>query len=113
MSRDQEHNPDPNANAARIVSESTATGDLPADLEAAWAEWSAGIQGVDERGMTLLRAAFEAGYETNRSSAATEFARLGGLKGGKARAEKLTPEQRSDIAKKAANARWTKQADDN
>lgn len=30
----------------------------------------------------------------------------GGLKGGKARAEKLTPEQRSEIAKKAAKARW-------
>jgi hypothetical protein len=33
---------------------------------------------------------------------------LGGLKGGKARAEKLTPEQRSEIARKAAQKRWTK-----
>ncbi len=33
----------------------------------------------------------------------------GGLKGGKARADKLTPEQRKDIAKKAAQARWHKQ----
>lgn len=32
--------------------------------------------------------------------------RQGGLKGGKARADKLTPEQRSEIAKKAAAARW-------
>lgn len=32
----------------------------------------------------------------------------GGLKGGKARAEKLTSEQRSEIAKKAAEARWNK-----
>ncbi len=32
--------------------------------------------------------------------------RKGGLKGGKARAEKLTPEQRSVIAKKAARVRW-------
>ncbi len=32
----------------------------------------------------------------------------GGLKGGKARAEKLTPEQRSEIAKKAAIKRWGK-----
>lgn len=31
---------------------------------------------------------------------------LGGLKGGKARAEKLTPKKRSEIAKKAAKARW-------
>ncbi len=33
--------------------------------------------------------------------------RSGGLKGGKARAEKLTPAQRSEIARKAARARWT------
>jgi hypothetical protein len=32
----------------------------------------------------------------------------GGLKGGKARAAKLTPEQRSEIARKAAEARWAK-----
>jgi hypothetical protein len=37
---------------------------------------------------------------------AVELGRRGGLKGGKARAEKLTPEQRSEIAKKAAAARW-------
>ena len=32
--------------------------------------------------------------------------RLGGLKGGKARAEILTPERRVEIARKAAQARW-------
>lgn len=32
----------------------------------------------------------------------------GGLKGGKARAASLTPEQRSEIARKAAQARWQK-----
>ena len=32
----------------------------------------------------------------------------GGLKGGKARAKKLSKKQRSDIAKKAAKARWSK-----
>lgn len=35
--------------------------------------------------------------------------RKGGLKGGKARAEKLTPEERSKIAKKAAQARWVRE----
>ena len=30
----------------------------------------------------------------------------GGLKGGRARADKLTPEERSEIARKAAAARW-------
>ncbi len=34
--------------------------------------------------------------------------RSGGLKGGKARAELLTPEQRQDIARVAAQARWKK-----
>ena len=43
-----------------------------------------------------------------KNPAAVALGRLGGLKGGKARAEKLTPEQRSEIAKKAANARWQK-----
>ena len=43
-----------------------------------------------------------------KNPAAVELGRLGGKKGGKARAEKLTPEQRSEIAKKAAKARWDK-----
>ena len=34
---------------------------------------------------------------------------LGGLKGEKARAKKLSPEQRSKIAQKAARARWSKE----
>lgn len=38
-----------------------------------------------------------------------ESARKGGLKGGKARAKALTPEQRADIARAAATARWKKQ----
>ena len=40
--------------------------------------------------------------------AAVELGRRGGLKGGKARAESMTPERRSEIAKKAAAARWKK-----
>lgn len=39
---------------------------------------------------------------------AVALGRLGGLKGGKARTEKLTPEQRREIATKAAKARWSK-----
>jgi len=39
---------------------------------------------------------------------AVALGRLGGLKGGKARFEKLTPEQRKEIAQKAAKARWKK-----
>jgi hypothetical protein len=43
-----------------------------------------------------------------KNQAAVDLGRLGGLRGGKARAEKLTPEQRSEIAKKAAQKRWGK-----
>jgi len=43
-----------------------------------------------------------------KNQAAVELGRLGGKKGGKARAESLTPEQRSEIAKKAAQKRWAK-----
>jgi hypothetical protein len=39
---------------------------------------------------------------------AQEFARSGGLRGGKARADVLTPERRAEIAKKAAAKRWGK-----
>lgn len=41
-----------------------------------------------------------------KNPAAVTLGRLGGLKGGKARADKLTPGQRAEIAKKAAEKRW-------
>jgi hypothetical protein len=43
-----------------------------------------------------------------KNPAAVALGRLGGKKGGKARAKKLTPEQRKEIAQKAAQARWHK-----
>ena len=46
-----------------------------------------------------------------RHAAAVALGRLGGKKGGKARAAKLTPEQRSESARKAARARWDKEED--
>lgn len=44
----------------------------------------------------------------NKNAAAVALGRLGGLKGGKARAAKLTPEERSASARKAVLARWAK-----
>jgi hypothetical protein len=41
-----------------------------------------------------------------KNPAAVALGRLGGLKGGRARAEKLSAKVRKDIAKKAAQARW-------
>jgi hypothetical protein len=43
-----------------------------------------------------------------KNPAAVQLGRLGGKKGGIARAKKLTAEQRSAIARKAAQARWRK-----
>lgn len=45
-----------------------------------------------------------------KNPAAVSLGRLGGLKGGKARAASLTPAERSAIAKKAAQSRWEKAA---
>lgn len=44
--------------------------------------------------------------DTGKDPAAVALGRKGGLKGGKARAAKLSAEERSEIAKKAAKARW-------
>jgi hypothetical protein len=44
--------------------------------------------------------------EDTRRDPGTEANRKGGLKGGKARAAKLTPAQRKEIAKRAAAKRW-------
>lgn len=44
--------------------------------------------------------------EDKRNPAAVALGKLGGLKGGKARAAKLSPTKRKAIAKKAAKARW-------
>jgi hypothetical protein len=44
--------------------------------------------------------------QAEKNPAAVELGRLGGLKGGKARAAKLSPKKRAQIAKKAAQARW-------
>lgn len=44
--------------------------------------------------------------DDGKDPAAVALGRKGGLKGGKARAKKLSAEQRSEIARKAARARW-------
>jgi hypothetical protein len=44
--------------------------------------------------------------DAGKDPAAVALGRKGGLKGGKARAEKMTPEERSEAARKAATARW-------
>lgn len=46
--------------------------------------------------------------QPEKNPAAVALGRLGGLKGGKARAAKLSTKKRSEIAKSAAQARWNK-----
>ena len=46
--------------------------------------------------------------EDGKNPAAVELGRLGGLKGGKARAEKLSPERRAEIARKASDSHRSK-----
>jgi hypothetical protein len=69
---------DLNQLAARLVDEATGDGPAPPDPD----------EGKDP--------------------AAVALGRKGGLKGGKARAAKMTPEQRADSARRAAQARWEK-----
>jgi hypothetical protein len=58
----------------------------------------------------IVRESTDPEYDPNpgKNPAAVQLGRLGGLKGGKARAAKLSAEERSEIAKKAAAARWRK-----
>ncbi len=56
----------------------------------------------------IVHFATQAG-EKPKDPLAVELGRRGGLKGGKARAAKLSAKKRAQIAKKAARARWTRQ----
>lgn len=46
--------------------------------------------------------------KSGKDPAAVSLGRRGGLKGGKARAQKLTAQERSESARKAAQARWSR-----
>lgn len=74
--------------AARVVTQ--VTGDNP-----------------DDETAELVKKAIREG----KNPAAVLLGHNGGLKGGRARAEKLSKKRRSEIAKKAAEARWRKNSD--
>lgn len=79
MSKNPKRPRDPNQLAKMIVDMST--GDIPPEVKT---------------------------EKSEKNAAAVELGRLGGLKGGRARAEKLTAKQRAEIATLAAAARWKK-----
>ncbi len=56
--------------------------------------------------ITALTTGTKVKEEVAKNPAAVALGRLGGLKGGNARADSLSKEQRKEIAKKAASARW-------
>ncbi|HET8669220.1 MAG TPA: hypothetical protein VFM05_00945 [Candidatus Saccharimonadales bacterium] len=66
------------------------------------------VKGVSKLNARVVEAVDDkvAPVNARKNPAAVALGRLGGLKGGKARAEKLTPKQRIAIAKQAARARW-------
>jgi hypothetical protein len=72
-----------------------------------------GKQGPEDVNEIAFRVAREATggappeVPSGKNPAAVALGHLGGLKGGKARAVKLSAEQRSEIARKAALARWS------
>jgi hypothetical protein len=65
--------------------------------------------GPTERIATLATASTGAGGKNPHAAA---LGRLGGLKGGRARAKALTPSQRRKIASRAAKARWEKRKEE-
>jgi hypothetical protein len=75
---------------------------------------SRGKQGPEDVNEIASRVAREATGEQapewtdGKNPAAVALGHLGGMKGGKARAAKLSAEERSDIARRAALARWGK-----
>lgn len=53
----------------------------------------------------------ERAEEPEKNPAAVELGRMGGLKGGPARAKKLSAERRREIAQKAAQVRWKRRSE--
>lgn len=56
----------------------------------------------------LAASIVEQATKAGKDPLAVELGRRGGLKGGKVRAKRLSKKRRSEIAKKAAQARWGK-----
>jgi hypothetical protein len=59
--------------------------------------------------LDLITGEHQSEPERIKDAAAVALGRKGGMKGGPARAAKLSPERRSEIARKAAVARWSRE----
>ena|SRR6267142_2590948 len=62
----------------------------------------------NQTAFSILQGIIKRGEADGKNPLAVALGRMGGLKGGKARAEKLTDKERQESARKAATARWSK-----
>lgn len=62
---------------------------------------------INQKAFEILKKATESS-ERHKNPAAVALGRLGGIKGGVARAKKLSAKKRSEIARNAATKRWKK-----
>lgn len=63
---------------------------------------------INETAFAVVQQATGQATQSAKNPAAVALGRLGGLKGGKARARKLSAEKRVAIARRAAKLRWSK-----
>jgi hypothetical protein len=91
----------PSATSRRIA----AAADRLSDSR--WPRYDGRMADFNRMAHRIVQEATEPAEREEPSTAQTN-GRNGGLKGGKARAEKLSPEKRSEIARKAAAVRWNK-----
>jgi hypothetical protein len=68
MIEDHERNADADENDSQLVAgpEARAAVETSEELEAAWREWANRAANVDQRTMSLLQTAFQAGFEAGR-----------------------------------------------
>lgn len=98
---------DPNVTAFNIVRQ--ATGETPDSGQDAFAALIREIAGAVEGGESpeaIAERFWPRIQDMVQVGAAASLGSRGGKKGGKARAKKLSPERRIEIARKAAKARW-------
>ena len=106
---------DLNLLARSVVADATAEPETLEDLQRLfWEETGIVAPGLeipppltDKWGEEKRWEEWRAWIEARKRPRGREAARKGGRAGGKARAEKLSPERRSEIARKAAAARWS------
>ena len=71
-----------------------------------------GKRGRAQNALRVVEVASGAPLKERKNPAAVALGRLGGKKGGKARAEALSPERRREIASTAARKRWEEERSD-